>query len=68
MVYFSRIRALRNFLRHLSQTSSSYDLICVGGGSGGLAAARRAAQLNAKVAVIESGRLGGTCVYLKSCF
>ncbi|KAJ3615760.1 hypothetical protein Zmor_012320, partial [Zophobas morio] len=54
--------ALRNFLRHLSQTSSSYDLICVGGGSGGLAAARRAAQLNAKVAVIESGRLGGTCV------
>ncbi len=39
-----------------------FDLICVGGGSGGLACAQRAAEYGAKVAVIESARLGGTCV------
>ena len=39
-----------------------FDLISVGGGSGGLAAAQRAAEYGAKVAVIESHRLGGTCV------
>lgn len=42
--------------------SFDYDLIAVGGGSGGLAAAQRAAMHGAKVAVIESGALGGTCV------
>jgi len=41
---------------------SSFDLIAIGGGSGGLACAQRAAQFGAKAAVIESGRLGGTCV------
>lgn len=40
----------------------SYDLIVLGGGSGGLAAAQRAAEYGARVAVFESGRLGGTCV------
>ena len=39
-----------------------YDLIIVGGGSGGLAAAQRAAEYGAQVALLESGRLGGTCV------
>lgn len=39
-----------------------YDLICIGGGSGGIATARRAAEYGAKVAVIEQSRLGGTCV------
>jgi len=39
-----------------------YDLIAIGGGSGGLAVAERAAQLGKKVAIIESHRLGGTCV------
>lgn len=34
----------------------------IGGGSGGLAHAQRAAEYGAKAAVIESGRLGGTCV------
>ncbi len=42
--------------------SDVFDLICIGGGSGGLACAQRAAEYGAKVAVIESGRLGGTCV------
>jgi glutathione reductase (NADPH) len=39
-----------------------YDLLVLGGGSGGLAAARRAASYGAKVGLIESARLGGTCV------
>jgi len=34
----------------------------IGGGSGGIATARRAAQYGAKVAVVERGRMGGTCV------
>ncbi|MGD8977328.1 MAG: glutathione-disulfide reductase [Gammaproteobacteria bacterium] len=40
----------------------SFDLVVVGGGSGGLAAAQRAADYGASVALIESGPLGGTCV------
>ena len=39
-----------------------FDFLSIGGGSGGLAAARRASLLGAKAAVIESNRLGGTCV------
>jgi len=39
-----------------------YDLIAIGGGSGGLAATQRAAGYGAKTLVIERGRLGGTCV------
>jgi glutathione reductase (NADPH) len=42
--------------------SGDYDLVVVGGGSGGLACAQRAARRGARVAVIEGGRLGGTCV------
>ncbi|MDX1403005.1 MAG: glutathione-disulfide reductase [Woeseiaceae bacterium] len=42
--------------------TTNYDLIVIGGGSGGLAHAQRAAEYGAKVAVIESGPLGGTCV------
>ena len=38
------------------------DLIVVGGGSGGLAHAQRAAEYGANVIVVESGALGGTCV------
>jgi glutathione reductase (NADPH) len=39
-----------------------FDLIAIGAGSGGLAVAERAAQHGRKVAVVESGRIGGTCV------
>jgi glutathione reductase (NADPH) len=39
-----------------------FDLICIGGGSGGVATANRAGSYGARVALIESGRLGGTCV------
>ncbi|MGR4001290.1 MAG: FAD-dependent oxidoreductase [Alphaproteobacteria bacterium] len=40
------------------------DLIVIGGGSGGVRAARRAAGYGAKVALIESDNLGGTCINL----
>ncbi|MGD8711058.1 MAG: glutathione-disulfide reductase, partial [Ectothiorhodospiraceae bacterium] len=39
-----------------------FDLICIGGGSGGIATARRAASHGARCAVVEESRLGGTCV------
>ncbi|CAG9314721.1 unnamed protein product [Blepharisma stoltei] len=42
--------------------SKHADLLVIGGGSGGLAAARRAAKYGAKVIVVESYRLGGLCV------
>ncbi|PNI67966.1 GSR isoform 4 [Pan troglodytes] len=41
---------------------ASYDYLVIGGGSGGLASARRAAELGARAAVVESHKLGGTCV------
>lgn len=42
--------------------SKHYDFIVIGGGSGGIASARRAAQYGASVLLIEGARLGGTCV------
>lgn len=39
-----------------------FDYVVIGGGSGGIASARRAAQYGAKVALIEKKKLGGTCV------
>lgn len=41
-----------------------FDLIVLGGGSGGIASAVRAAKYGAKVAVVEQSHLGGTCVNL----
>jgi glutathione reductase (NADPH) len=41
---------------------SNYDLIVIGAGSGGVRAARIAAGLGAKVAIIEDRYMGGTCV------
>ena len=43
-----------------------FDLIVVGAGSGGLAAAKRAASYGAKVAIIEVNQVGGTCV-IRGC-
>jgi glutathione reductase (NADPH) len=42
--------------------SDCFDLVVLGGGSGGIATARRAAEYGARVALVEAGRLGGTCV------
>jgi mercuric reductase len=43
-------------------TIQSFDLAVVGGGSAGFAASIRAAELGARVALVEGGTLGGTCV------
>lgn len=45
---------------------SKYDLIVIGGGSGGVRAARIAAGHGAKVAICEEFRYGGTCV-IRGC-
>ena len=42
--------------------SYDFDLFVIGGGSGGIATARRSAEYGAKVGVAEYDRLGGTCV------
>jgi glutathione reductase (NADPH) len=42
--------------------AEEFDLIVIGAGSGGIAAARRAAEYGARAVLIESHRLGGTCV------
>ena len=42
--------------------SYDFDLFVIGGGSGGIATARRAAEYGAKVGLAEYNRLGGTCV------
>ena len=41
-----------------------YDIIAIGGGSGGIATMNRAGEHGAKAAVIEEKKLGGTCVNL----
>ncbi|MEO1019534.1 MAG: glutathione-disulfide reductase [Pseudomonadota bacterium] len=45
---------------------SHFDLFAIGGGSGGVACARRAASYGAKVGIAEHSRVGGTCV-IRGC-
>ncbi|WP_131770224.1 dihydrolipoyl dehydrogenase [Candidatus Protofrankia californiensis] len=44
-------------------TSVPYDIVILGGGSGGYATALRSAQLGLRVALIEKDKLGGTCLH-----
>nr|WP_263325797.1 dihydrolipoyl dehydrogenase [Neobacillus sp. Marseille-Q6967] len=46
--------------------AQEYDLVILGGGTGGYVAAIRAAQLGIKTAIVEKGKLGGTCLH-KGC-
>jgi pyruvate/2-oxoglutarate dehydrogenase complex dihydrolipoamide dehydrogenase (E3) component len=50
----------------LPATADSYDLIVIGGGSAGYAAARLASDRHKRVALIERGPFGGLCI-LKGC-
>lgn len=43
--------------------SKEYDLVVLGGGTGGYVAAIRAAQLGMQVAIVEKDKLGGTCLH-----
>jgi glutathione reductase (NADPH) len=45
---------------------ADFDLFVIGGGSGGVACARRAASHGARVGLAESSRMGGTCV-IRGC-
>lgn len=47
-------------------TGGSYDIVILGGGSGGYACALRAAELGKRVALIEVDKVGGTCLH-KGC-
>lgn len=47
-------------------TGSAFDIVVLGGGSGGYAAALRGAQLGMSVALIEADKVGGTCLH-KGC-
>ncbi|REJ05564.1 dihydrolipoyl dehydrogenase [Microbacterium bovistercoris] len=44
-------------------TTHTFDVVILGGGSGGYAAALRAAELGKKVALIEKDKVGGTCLH-----
>ena len=44
-------------------TDTVYDMVILGAGSGGYAAALRGAQLGLKVALVEADKLGGTCLH-----
>ena len=48
--------------KFMPSAKHNFDLIVIGGGSGGLAHAQRAAEYGANAAVVENGPLGGTCV------
>src|SRR6476661_7888125 len=45
-------------------SDANFDLVILGGGSGGYAAALRAAELGSTVALIEKNKLGGTCLHV----
>ena len=47
----------------MSVLAEQFDVVILGGGSGGYACALRSAQLGAKVALIEKELLGGTCLH-----
>jgi len=54
---------IENEIRKGNTTLMDYDLVVIGAGPGGHAAAEESARLGAKVAVIEKSTWGGTCVH-----
>ncbi len=47
----------------MAESSGLYDIVILGGGSGGYACALRAAELGKRVALIEKDKVGGTCLH-----
>src|SRR6201994_4432818 len=47
----------------VAEGTGSYDIVILGGGSGGYACALRAAELGKRVALIEKDKVGGTCLH-----
>lgn len=62
--YRARVRGRRPVQegQRFSSSGEQYDLMVIGGGSAAFAAAIKGAELGARVAIVESGILGGTCV------
>src|SRR3982074_841315 len=50
----------------VAEGSGRYDIVVLGGGSGGYACALRAAEMGKRVALIEKDKVGGTCLH-KGC-
>uniref|UniRef100_A0A915EII7 Glutathione-disulfide reductase n=1 Tax=Ditylenchus dipsaci TaxID=166011 RepID=A0A915EII7_9BILA len=60
---FSRTHSiLQRAMSSASKVEKEFDYLVIGGGSGGIASARRAREFNVSVGLIEYQRLGGTCV------
>lgn len=53
-------------MKECLKVATEYDLVILGGGTGGYVAAIRASQLGLKTAIVEKGKLGGTCLH-KGC-
>ena len=47
----------------MAESSDRYDIVILGGGSGGYACALRAAELGKRVALVEKDKVGGTCLH-----
>ena len=47
-----------------ADAETTFDVVILGGGSGGYACALRAAELGLSVALVEKGKLGGTCLHV----
>jgi dihydrolipoamide dehydrogenase len=47
-----------------AEAESTFDVVVLGGGSGGYACALRSAELGLSVALVEKGKLGGTCLHM----
>jgi glutathione reductase (NADPH) len=62
LLHSRRAVSARSGLLRMADAPEEFDYLVIGGGSGGVASARRAASHGAKTCVIERARLGGTCV------
>jgi dihydrolipoamide dehydrogenase len=47
----------------MESSSDSFDLVVLGGGTGGYTAAFRAGQLGVRTALVEADVIGGTCLH-----
>ena len=67
MLLHSHARAaeeLKEYIHMSADAAGDYDVVILGGGSGGYACALRSAQLGLSVALVEKGKLGGTCLHI----